>query len=494
MGKFNSSTIFVGASGFCLFALVGSVGAQSVDAEGSQPTFPTTRAAPSEYKDGLQAMLARARDGKVRVIFTLSPQMLSAREGAAQIDLFNLPADALANGQNRLLDSMKSLGISETKPVMGTPLVVGVVNAQQLRALSESGQVGRMEEDIAVAPTLAQSVPLINAPTYWGAGAGTRGQGTVVAVLDTGVMSNHSFLAGKVVSEACFSTTSTTTAALCTNGSTAVGSGAPCTTMSAGCWHGTHVAGIAVGKQNSSTAFNGVAPEAKILAIQVFSGVTTGGITGFSSDIFAALAHVRAKKNTGVNISSANLSLGGGAYTSHCSGTATSPTNLETLITQLRAVNVATVISSGNDSYANAVAWPACATSAITVGASSKTDTWASFSNASSQIDVLAPGVSINSSTATGVGNYTSANGTSMSAPHVAGAYALLRQRYRCYPQSVIDTALASTGVPIAHPSNGQTYRRINLQAANAQLWPLRFTYGCSLPPVERADEIIRKE
>src|SRR6185437_4490804 len=105
------------------------------------------------------------------------------------------------------------------------------------------------------------------------------------------------FLSGKVVAEACYSTTLTAegTASLCPGGApatTATDSGLPCSPSIDGCYHGTHVAGIAAGRGSS---FSGVAKDATIIAIQVFSEDVTSsppGTTSYESDIIAGLEEV----------------------------------------------------------------------------------------------------------------------------------------------------------------------------------------------------------
>ena len=120
--------------------------------------------------------------------------------------------------------------------------------------------------------SLAYSVPHIGGTTAWN--SGYSGAGQAVAVLDTGVEKNHPLLAGKVVSEACYSSNYPQygVTSVCPGGvteSTASGSGAPCTGIDS-CSHGTHVAGIVAGKNGPSNAPAGVAKDANIIAMQVF--------------------------------------------------------------------------------------------------------------------------------------------------------------------------------------------------------------------------------
>ena len=118
-------------------------------------------------------------------------------------------------------------------------------------------------------PNLLESIPLIGADVS--SAAGHTGAGWTVAILDTGVDGDHPFLAGKVVAEACYSTTASNARSFCPGGlsqSTAPGSGGDCPALIFGCDHGTHTAGIAAG---SGPAFSGVARDAGVISIQVFS-------------------------------------------------------------------------------------------------------------------------------------------------------------------------------------------------------------------------------
>jgi subtilisin family serine protease len=239
-------------------------------------------------------------------------------------------AEGLAAAQNKVKSAMASVGVKYAVSVADLPLTVLELDEKQLKNLISSGLVEAVQEDVLDRAYLADSVPLIRAPEAWDGGA--RGQGQAVAVLDSGVEADHPFLGGRVVSEACFSSVSTALGAtpLCPNGDTSqTGDGAatPCTID--GCDHGTHVAGIAAG---SGTDASGVAPDASIIAIQVFSrfddaaggpqtcrdsGLASPCILTFRSDQIRALQHVDSLAGQN-DIASVNMSLGGGRNTDAC--------------------------------------------------------------------------------------------------------------------------------------------------------------------------------
>src|SRR5204863_8626591 len=124
----------------------------------------------------------------------------------------------------------------------------------------------------------------------------------------------------------------------------------------AGCWHGTHVAGIAAGNgAGAGVSFSGMAKGAQIMAVQVFSKFTRasdcGGsapcVLAWTSDIIAGLERVYAVRGAR-NIAAANLSLGSGGATTACDTDPTKP-----IIDNLRASGIATVVAGGNGGLTN---------------------------------------------------------------------------------------------------------------------------------------------
>jgi subtilisin family serine protease len=355
------------------------------------------------------------------------------------------------------------------------PFFAAAVDAVTLLQLEQDPDVVSIEEDLAVPPLLAESTSLIEATTAWT--AGYTGAGWAVAILDTGVDRNHAFLGGRVVSEACYSNAGGFGGAtsLCPGGassSTAFGSGINCAGY-AGCSHGTHVAGIASGDGSS---FNGVAPAAGIISIQVFTGFAAsypacGGspcVLTFTSDQIAGMERVLALRTT-FNIAAVNMSLGGGRYFDQgtCDGANGSR---KAIIDSLRSAGIATVVASGNDGWADSLSSPGCISSAISVASTTKADAITSFSNTASFLSLLAPGSSITSSVP---GGFASFSGTSMSAPHVAGAWALLKQRRPTASVTEILAAFRNTALSVTDPLSGHAFPRIRVSQA-LDTWTIR--------------------
>ena len=375
------------------------------------------------------------------------------------------PGDGrLASPESLLRSRLARVGLARLDRLGSLPVIAAELDPQQLEALLASGLVAEVHRDRRVRPVLKESAALVGAPAIWSQGAG--GDGQVVAILDTGVDAAHPFLKGKVISEACFSQNFAAEHAtsLCRRKSvqsTGKGAGAPCPPSVEDCEHGTHVAGIAVGK---SAKFSGIAPRAKLISVQVYSLISDPSYCGssscvasYESDIIAALEHVGSLAGT-YNIASVNLSLGGDTHTGSCDALGAA---LKASIDGLRSKGIATVIASGTDYASNAVSFPGCISSAITVAASSDygRERITSFSNMSEAVDLVAPGDLIQSSVPGR--KYAALAGTSMATPHVAGAWAALKSANPALSVDSIEQALESTGKRLRR--SGFTKPRIDL-------------------------------
>ena len=310
--------------------------------------------------------------------------------------------------------------LSVTRRYENFPVLAMEMDTDALQAAKAHGGGVEIWDDPVLEPLLDDSVGLVGAPRAWN--RGYSGWGLAVAVIDDGADTRHPFLAGRTVWEGCF-------ADVCPNGRpTMYGRGAarPVGT------HGTHVAGIVLGQRTGGVA--GVGPNLHLLAINV-ANRHRRGMSG--RNILAGLDVVLtlARRYPGI-IGSINMSLGAsrGRY-GHCRSRV-----WDLAARQLRRAGVAVVVAAGNDSSAGRAApvgFPACIEGFISVGAVTKSGQVARFSNSGPALDLLAPGVGIRSSVIKGgERRFASMNGTSMAAPHVAAAMALLKE---ASPESSVD-------------------------------------------------------
>ncbi|MEX0991214.1 MAG: S8 family serine peptidase [Actinomycetota bacterium] len=275
-----------------------------------------------------------------------------------------------------------------------------------------------------------------------------RGYGVDVAVLDTGIDSDHPDLAPNLAG-----------GVNCSSG----------TTFEDGNGHGTHVAGTIAARANRFGVV-GVAPLANLWAVRVLnnagSGSTSSVVCGIDFVDSLSPAH-------GGPITVANMSLGGSGSDDGACGTSNGDP-MHAAICAATADGVTFVVAAGNDGVNLAGSVPAAYDEVVTVtaladsdgrscGLGSPTgygvdDTFASFSNTGSGADldhvVAAPGVGIYSTYKNA--GYASLSGTSMATPHVAGAAALYIAGHPGAGASEVLASLRTTGELPGVDMNGE--------------------------------------
>ncbi len=397
----------------------------------------------------------------VEVVVSLSQKPLATTRWRAGRQL---QSRTMANAQARVARGIES-ALPEARIRWRYRLVANgmavVVPRSQLGRLASLPGVETIYPSVRYRAQLDRSPQQIGAPALWGPGLATAGQGMKIAIIDEGIDQTHPF----------FSPAGYTMPAGFPKGQTAYTNAkvivARAFPPARPAWkhaskpfdpefssHGTHVAGIAAGNANTlaeGVRISGVAPRAylgnyKALTIPTDADV---GLDGNSPELVAA---IEAAVADGMDV--INMSLGEPEI----------EPSRDIVVKALGAAaraGVVPVVSAGNDFDEfgrGSVGSPGAAPEAITVGAVTTSrggpdDVVASFSSSgptplSLQLkpEVSAPGVGILS--AAPRNSFTSLSGTSMAAPHVAGAAALLLERHPTWTPAQVKSALALTGDP----------------------------------------------
>ncbi len=255
-------------------------------------------------------------------------------------------------------------------------------------------------------------VSLLAARKIW---SSTRGEKTVVAILDTGVDYNHPDLKANIIGGVSFVPAEKDFMDL--HG------------------HGTHVAGTIA----ANNRILGMAPQTKILAIKVLGKDGSGTNQGITK----GLEYVRRWKGPqGEVVNVVNMSLGGPVE---------DPAQYREIKKAFQA-GISVVCAAGNSgdgsNNTREISYPAYYPETIAVGAVNLQTRIANFSNSNDHIDIVAPGVETYS-TYPG-GKYVKLSGTSMATPHISGAVALIYSRYKkrfgVYPDTRMVTQLLQYG------------------------------------------------
>jgi subtilisin len=216
--------------------------------------------------------------------------------------------------------------------------------------------------------------------------------------------------------------------------------------------HGSHVAGT-VGALDNTTGVVGVAPGARIWPVRVLDNRGSGTYSAIVCGIDWVTAHAD-------QIEVANMSLGGSGSDDGNCGRSNNDA-MHTAICESVAAGVTYVVAAGNESDDAARHVPAAYDEVITVSAladfnglagggapatcrSDVDDTFASFSNYGTDVDLIAPGVCIES--AWKGGGYKTISGTSMASPHVAGGAALYLAGNPAASPAQVQSALQAAG------------------------------------------------
>lgn len=343
------------------------------------------------------------------------------------------------------------------------PVIAARINRRALWALSRHKNVARVVEDKKVHALLAESGPLIGSTTAHT--AGFSGSGVAVAVIDTGIDTDHPFLQDNILREECFLADG---GCPVTGGDRASGPGSAEDDAS----HGTHVSGIIT---SSDPDHQGIAPDTEIVALKAldYQG------EGYFSDILAAMDWaINHKDDYGIKV--INLSLGSDTtYGGVCDGAEPLAADMAAAA---KAAGITVVAAAGNDALDGQMSMPACLSTVISVGAVYDSDvgsmSWSGscqdvvtqvdmvvcFSNASPCLDLLAPGSVITSTN--NDGGVCEKSGTSMACPHAAAAAALLYELDPgITPDEVVD-ALKTTGISVLDDRNGLVFPRLEVDAA----------------------------
>ncbi len=342
-----------------------------------------------------------------------------------------------------------SYDVGEIEELNSTSILIAKITKQGLAKLEQNGLVESIFIDRKLTVGLLDSVQLINATNITALGenvTGTilTGKGQTACIVDTGIDNNHEAFAGRITDEKCFcSVTDYGAGGCCANNASTYDIAEDDSITS----HGTHIAGIIA----SNGTIKGVAPEANLVVVKTCDN--TGQCA--ASDVLKAIDYCNEKTST-YNISVISGSFGDGQeYNStNC------PTYIDAVLNTSNSLGISTTFSAGNEYFTKGINYPACSPFAIAVGASTKQNTLADFSNKGETLSVLAPGTQIQS---TIKGSYGTKSGTSMSTAHVAGGILLIKERdaieNKTHTPEIIREALKQGGMNIS----GASWPRIDI-------------------------------
>jgi hypothetical protein len=393
---------------------------------------------------GFEVQQTLAQQGDVRVVVALDQP--SALRSKRRVDLQVLNQQ-VQRAQAQVLSTVSEAGIRVLRRFESVPAFVGRVRSRAtLRQLAQHPAVRRIDRDAGGGGGLDTSVEIVGADRWQE--DGVTGEGVRVAVLDSGLDTDHVDLGDDLVHEACF--LNVDGQGQCPDGTDRqTGAGAAADDHG----HGTSVSGIVTSA--GTRAPRGVAPDAEIVAVKVLN--SSNRFSSFS-EIVEALDYLVNNPDLGVTV--VNMSLGTDAqFAGGCDNTTAWNMSGASAVRALRSQGILTVASSMNQGSGTTMGSPACLSNVVSVGATDGGASVTDFSNSNGALDLVAPGVNIRT---TGRGDGTASfGGTSAAAPHAAGCAALLRAADTDTSPDEIEASLKTSPVQARDDKNGLEFPRL---------------------------------
>ena len=451
-----------------LLVIVGIVLFFSVQATAGKAPLPTSAQTSDEVEQALAA------NGSARVLILLDDTSIADSITAAAQQRVTL-----AQVQAGVLNTVTPAEFQLYRQYQTVPGLAGTLTAAGLAKLRTNPAVRAIQLDHAGSAHLEESVPALGGnivhETY-----DVRGRGVTVAVLDSGIDTDHPDLADDLVAQQCF-----------TNGSCPPSNTAQSANAEDANGHGTHVTGIITSK--GAVSGIGFAPATKIVAVRVLDANGSGFVSDWIKGLDWVLTHLPTHPVQVVNLSLGTFAL----YPGNCDA---QETVMATAVAQLRAKGVTIFASSGNQGATDRIASPACNSGVIAVGATydgnvdrqpnsgtyqslfgsswpncadmtTTLQTITCFTNSNSQLDLLAPGAPILSTYKDGsVATYW---GTSQASPTAAGIAALLLEKQPSLTPTELETLLKASGPKVTDARNGLQFTAINALTALLAITPI---------------------
>ncbi|MEX2247296.1 MAG: S8 family serine peptidase [Dehalococcoidia bacterium] len=424
-----------------LFLLAVLAGTSVLVASSAGSAMPADGGLPQAVCPAVMGALGSAQDVRVIVSLRAQPGATAARR------------EAIGAAAGRVLAAVPSREFKVSHRYEATPALAGTATADGVRGLAAHPDVLNVALDIEVRADLAQAVPLIRADDAQTL-LGVTGAGVTAAVMDTGIDTDHPLLAGSLTHQECY-----LVAAVCPAGPDVAEDDHG---------HGTRVAGIIT----SDGPPVGVAPST---AIEAFKMLDDAG-DGLMSDVILAYDHI-ILSHPEVDVVNMSFSDGG----THAPGTCEDliPAMTADIAFARSTLGITSFAASGNNLDKTGLAYPACISDVVSVGAVydaglgpffcdfvTAADQVACFSQSDISLDLLAPGAAIDS-TSIG-GGMANGSGTSMSSPAAAGVAALLLESEPMLTPADVEARLKQTGTALLDDANGVTTCRVDAYEAVA--------------------------